>query len=209
VTRQRISLFPLGGAVLYPGLQLPLHIFEPRYCAMVSDSLARDRMIGMIQPREAERPSGPRPALFDIGCIGRIAEVEAMEDGRYNLILEGWSLFRLIRELDAPTLFRQAEGELIKAPSEEALSAVERAALDREARRFATWLGYRVDWDGIAQLDDVTLVNAIAQIAPFDVAAKQALLETPTINERAELVMQLMRFATSQRGPDDSRTTLQ
>jgi Lon protease-like protein len=86
---------------------------------------------------------------------------------------------------------------------------VERAALDREARRFATWLGYRVDWDGIAQLDDVTLVNAIAQIAPFDVAAKQALLETPTINERAELLMQLMRFATSQRGPDDSRTTLQ
>ena len=209
MTRQRISLFPLGGAVLYPGLQLPLHIFEPRYCAMVSDSLARDRMIGMIQPREGERPGADKPALFEIGCIGRIAEIEALDDGRYNLILEGKSLFRLIRELDAPTLFRQAEGDLIAPRANEALAAVERAALDNEARRFAAWLGYRVDWDGIAQLDDVTLVNAIAQIAPFDVAAKQALLETATINERAELLMQLMRFATSQRGPDDNRATLQ
>ena len=62
MTRQRISLFPLGGAVLYPGLQLPLHIFEPRYCAMVSDSLARDRMIGMIQPREPDLTGGVRPS---------------------------------------------------------------------------------------------------------------------------------------------------
>ena len=208
MTRQRISLFPLGGAVLYPGLQLPLHIFEPRYCAMVSDSLARDRMIGMIQPREAER-QGAKPALFDIGCLGRITEVEALDDGRFNLILEGKSLFRLVRELDAPTLFRQAEGELIATPVDEALAAVERAALDNEARRFAAWLGYRVDWDGVAQLDDTTLVNAIAQIAPFDVASKQALLEAPTINARAELLMQLMRFATSRRDPDDNRATLQ
>lgn len=209
MTRQRISLFPLGGAVLYPELQLPLHIFEPRYCAMVSDSLARDRQIGMIQPREAEASSSGKPALFDIGCIGRIVEVEALEDGRYNLILEGKSLFRLIRELDAPSLFRQAEGEIIVAPEHEALAAVERAALDNEARRFAAWLGYRVDWDGVAQLDDTTLVNAMAQIAPFDVASKQALLESPTINARAELLMQLMRFATSRRDPDDNRATLQ
>lgn len=209
MTRQRISLFPLGGAVLYPGLQLPLHIFEPRYCAMVSDSLARDRQIGMIQPREQERTGAAKPALFDIGCIGRIAEVEALDDGRYNLLLEGRSLFRLIRELDTPTLFRQAEGELIAPREHEALAAVERAALDNEAKRFAAWLGYRVDWDGVAQLDDTTLVNAMAQIAPFDVASKQALLESPTINARAELLMQLMRFATSRRDPDDNRATLQ
>jgi hypothetical protein len=209
VTRQRISLFPLGGAVLYPGLQLPLHIFEPRYCAMVSDSLARDRMIGMIQPREPDLTGGVRPSLFDIGCLGRIAEVEALDEGRFNLILEGKSLFRVVRELDVTTLFRQAEGELISQPDFETLAAVERAALDNEARRFAAWLGYRVDWDGVAQLDDTTLVNAMAQIVPFDVASKQALLEAPTINARAELMMQLMRFATSRRDPDDHRATLQ
>ena len=208
-TRRRISLFPLGGAVLYPGLQLPLHIFEPRYSALVSDALARDQSIGMIQPREADASGTGKPALFDTGCLGRIAEVEALDDGRFNLVLEGVSLFRITRELDVTTLFRQVEAELIAQPEHEALAAVERAALDQEARRFANWLGYRVDWDGVAQLDDVTLVNVIAQIAPFDVAAKQALLESGSVGDRAELLMQLMRFATTRRDPDDDRATMQ
>lgn len=207
---KRISIFPLPGALLFPGLQLPLHIFEPRYCALVSDALVRDRMIGMIQPREPETRGGRmKPALFDVGCLGRIADVEALDEGRFNLVLEGVSLFRLVRELDVTTQFRQVEGELIEARGIEALAAVERAALENEAKRFAIWLGYRVDWDGVAQLDDVTLVNAIAQIAPFDAAAKQALLEAPDLAARADLAMQLMRFASSRRDPDDNRATLQ
>lgn len=211
---KRISVFPLAGALLFPGLQLPLHIFEERYRALVSDALARDRMIGMIQPRENElndpKPAGYRgPALFDIGCLGRIADVEALEDGRFNLVLEGVSLFRVRAELAAASKFRQVEGELIDTPGDQVLAAIERAALENEAKRFAVWLGYRVDWDGVAQLDDVTLVNAIAQIAPFDVAAKQALLEAADINARSELLVQLMRFASSRRDPDDNRATLQ
>lgn len=99
---QRISIFPLSGAVLYPGLQLPLHIFEPRYRALVSDALARDRRIGMIQPQQ---PVEGAP-LFSVGCLGRIDEVEALEDGRFNIVLEGESRFRMIRELDVTTPFR-------------------------------------------------------------------------------------------------------
>ncbi len=211
---KRISVFPLSGALLFPGLQLPLHIFEERYRALMSDALARDRLIGMIQPRENElkgpKPAGYRgPALFDIGCLGRIADVEAMEDGRFNVVLEGVSLFRVNRELDVTTQFRQFDVALIDAPKDDVLASIERAALENEAKRFAVWLGYRVDWDGVTQLDDVTLVNAIAQIAPFDVAAKQALLEAPDINARSELLVQLMRFASSRRDPDDNRATLQ
>ncbi len=211
---KRISVFPLPGALLFPGLQLPLHIFEERYRALMSDALARDRLIGMIQPRENElkgpKPAGYRgPALFDIGCLGRIADVEAMEDGRFNVVLEGVSLFRVNRELDVTTQFRQFDVALIDAPKDDVLASIERAALENEAKRFAVWLGYRVDWDGVTQLDDVTLVNAIAQIAPFDVAAKQALLEAADINARSELLVQLMRFASSRRDPDDNRATLQ
>lgn len=211
---KRISVFPLPGALLFPGLQLPLHIFEERYRALMSDALARDRLIGMIQPRENElkgpKPAGYRgPALFDIGCLGRIADVEAMEDGRFNVVLEGVSLFRVNRELDVTTQFRQFDVALIDAPKDDVLASIERAALENEAKRFAVWLGYRVDWEGVTQLDDVTLVNAIAQIAPFDVAAKQALLEAADINARSELLVQLMRFASSRRDPDDNRATLQ
>lgn len=214
MTSKRVSVFPLAGALLFPGLQLPLHIFEERYRALVSDALARDRMIGMIQPRENEvkgaRPGNYRgPALFDVGCLGRIADVEAMDDGRFNLVLEGISLFRVNRELDVTTQFRQFDVALIDPPQDDILALIERAALENEAKRFAVWLGYRVDWDGVTQLDDVTLVNAIAQIAPFDVAAKQALLEAESVSARSELLVQLMRFASSRRDPDDNRATLQ
>ena len=204
----RLSIFPLPGAVLFPGLHLPLHIFEPRYRAMVSDAMARDRRIGMVQPRQSPgEPGTDAPALFDIGCVGKIAEVEAMDDGRYNLVLEGIALFRIIRELDVTTQFRQVEAELLPATADETLSLGSRASLELESKRFAEAHGYQVDWDAVARLDDESLVNGIAQIAPFDTAAKQALLEAPDIGERAELIVQLMQFFGRHDGED--RVTLQ
>ena len=118
----RLSIFPLPGALLFPGMHLPLHIFEPRYRALVGDAMARDRRIGMIQPRPVHAREPDRPALFDIGCVGKIAEVEAMDDGRYNLILQGVALFRLVRELDVTTSFRQVEADLLPLVFDEGLA---------------------------------------------------------------------------------------
>lgn len=196
---QRISIFPLAGALLFPRMHLPLHIFEPRYRALVSDAMARDRRIGMIQPREP----GLVPALFDMGCLGRIADVEALEDGRFNIVLEGIARFRMLRELDVSTPFRQIEAEVEALPGDEdILASVERAALEQEAQRFARSQGYSVDWAAVGRLDDASLVNGIAQIAPFDAAAKQALLEADSLHDRAELVMQLMQFFGRRDGDD-------
>lgn len=186
----RLSIFPLAGAILFPRMQLPLHIFEPRYRAMVSDSLARDRRIGMIQPRGAGEP----PPLFQVGCVGRIADVEALDDGRYNIVLDGLARFTLVRELDAGTPFRQVEAELEETGESEVLAMAERSSVELEARRFAQSQGYAVDWEAVNRLDDESLVNGIAQIAPFDVASKQALLEADSLADRAELVVQLMQF---------------
>jgi Lon protease-like protein len=200
----RLSIFPLQGALLFPGLHLPLHLFEPRYRALITDALARDRRIAMIQP---QGPGDDAP-LFDIGCVGKIGEFEALEDGRFNVILEGIARFRVIRELDVSTPFRQVEGELLTEPEDEALSAVERASFEREARRFANAQGYQVDWDSVARLDDVSLINGVSQIAPFDAAAKQALLEAPDVQTRCELLVQLLQFF-GRRDGDDNRVTLQ
>lgn len=186
----RLSIFPLTGAVLFPGLQLPLHIFEPRYRALVGDALVRDRKIAMIQP---QRPVEGSP-LYTIGCVGRIGEVEAMEDGRYNLILEGVSRFRLLAELDVKTAFRQIEAELIEDDPDETLTHAQRGGFEREAREFAASQGYSVDWDSVQRLDDQSLINGVSQIAPFDAASKQALLEAPTLSTRCELLVQLMQF---------------
>ena len=189
----RLSIFPLAGALLFPRMQLPLHIFEPRYRALVADALARDRRIAMIQPRGP----GERPPLFDVGCVGRIAHVDALDDGRFNLVLEGLTRFRLIAEIDAATPFRQVEASFADfADSEpaDALAMIVRAELERESRRFAEARGYAVDWEAVSRLDDESLVNGIAQIAPFDVAAKQALLEAATIADRADILVQFLTF---------------
>jgi len=196
----RLSIFPLPGAILFPRMHLPLHIFEPRYRAMVADSLARDRRIGMVQPRAGGDP----PPLFTIGCVGRIADVEALDDGRYNLVLEGVAKFRIVRELGVATAFRQVEAVLLPLESDTVLNLGERASLEAESRRFADAQNYAVDWDGVDRLDDETLVNGIAQIAPFDPASKQALLEAGSLSDRAELIVQLMTFFG--RHDDDSGT---
>ena len=205
VASTRLSIFPLPGAVLYPGLQLPLHIFEPRYRALVKDALARDRRIAMIQPQSNEVGA----PLFGVGCVGKIGQVEALDDGKFNLVLEGEARFRLLREIDAATPFRQVEAELLSEPVDEVLSAIERAGFEREARRFAAAQGYAVDWESVARLDDVSLINGVSQIAPFDAAAKQALLEADGVNARCELLVQLMQFFGKHDGGDDGRVTLQ
>lgn len=195
----RITIFPLPGVVLYPGLHLPLHIFEPRYRAMVSDALARDRRIGMIQPQRATEGA----PLFTIGCLGRITDVEALEDGRFNIVLEGEKRFRLLREMDVPTPFRQIEAELLVENDDEVLAPIERASFEREAKRFADAHGYSVDWDQVGRLDDLSLINGVSQIAPFDPAAKQALLEANGLGARCELLVQLMQFFGRTNGDDD------
>jgi Lon protease-like protein len=165
----------------------------------------------MIQPKDqaTNQRAGDddTPPLYDLGCVGKIAEVEALEDGRYNLILEGVALFRVIRELDVATPFRQVEAALLPVMEDDQLSLGRRSSLELESRRFAEGQGYAVDWDAVERLDDESLVNGIAQIAPFDAAAKQALLEAPNIEQRAELIIQLMQFFGRHDG--EERVTLQ
>jgi Lon protease-like protein len=170
---------------------------------MVSDSLARDRRIAMIQPKGPGEP----PPLFDIGCVGHIREVERLDDGRFNIILEGLNRFRIIRELPVSTLFRQVEADMSAfndAEAPDALPSIVRAEIEREARRFADSRGVMVDWTQVSRLDDETLVNAISAMAPFDSAAKQALLEAVTLPDRADLLAQFLGFF--RRGDDDPAT---
>ncbi|MEA3010492.1 MAG: uncharacterized protein QOJ91_2184 [Sphingomonadales bacterium] len=204
----RLPVFPLAGALLFPRAQLPLHIFEPRYRDMVRDALAGDRLIGMIQPRGSDEP----PSLFEIGCIGRIAGAEEMDDGRFNIVLEGVGRFRILREAKVETAYRQVDAErggFGDSAEPEPLGLAQRAELEREARRYADALGYSVDWEAVTRLDDEMLVNAIAQVAPFDVGSKQALLEAPDIAERCDLLVQFMQFQQMVPGGAEGPETLQ
>ncbi len=203
----RVPIFPLAGALLFPGSQLPLHIFEPRYRAMIRDALASDRLIAMIQPRDEMEP----PALFEIGCIGRISACDELDDGRFNIVLEGLSRFRIAREAEVETPYRQVDADRsgFDEDSDIVLGIAQRAEIERESRAYADSLGYIVDWDSVARLDDEMLVNGIAQIAPLDVGSKQALLEASDLAARADLLVQFMQFQRMAPGGADGPETLQ
>jgi uncharacterized protein len=180
---------------------------------MVRDALASDRLIGMVQPKEP----GPtiadsdRPPVFDIGCIGRISTCEELDDGRFNIVLEGLSRFRIAREASVGTAYRQVDADRggFEEDPEAVLGLVQRAEVEREARAYADSLGYMVDWDAVSRLDDENLVNGICQIAPLDVASKQALLEARDLAARADLLVQFMQFQRMAPGGADGPETLQ
>ena len=154
----RISIFPLPGAILFPGMQLPLHIFEPRYRAMVQDTLARDRRIGMIQPQRAEEGA----PLFQIGCLGKIVEVEALDDGRFNLVLEGEARFRVLRELDARVDAMGVEPNGVNI--NEGVGSTHPEALAARVRESGAELGIAFDGDG----DRVLFVDGQGRVCDGD-----------------------------------------
>ena len=204
----RVPIFPLAGALLFPRMQLPLHIFEPRYRAMVRDALAGDRLIAMVQPKDGAEP----PKVYAVGCIGRIIASEELDDGRFNIVLEGVSRCHILGEADVMTPYRQVDADSHGFADEEdpePLGIAQRADLEREARRYADALGYAVDWEAVGRLDDEMLVNGIAQIAPLDTGSKQALLEADGLATRADLLVQFMQFQRMLPGGADGPETMQ
>ena len=203
----RIPIFPLSGAILFPRSQLPLHIFEPRYRQMVRDAIEGAGRIGMIQPQIPDEEQ----KLYSVGCVGELVGVEEMEDGRFNIVLHGSNRFRIISEADLGTPYRHAEVDMQAFDDREPppLGLAARAEVEREARRLGDALGLSVDWDAVGRLDDEMLVNAIAQVAPFDFGAKQALLEQQSLAERADLLVQLMQFQRMTPGGADTEPTVQ
>lgn len=193
---QAIPVFPLDGALLLPGGQLPLNIFEPRYLNMVDDAMAGDRLIGMVQT--ARGGDRERPALAPIGCVGRITSFAETSDGRYLITLTGLCRFQLGDELPVRTPYRQVrtrfepfEQDLVQDP--------EPAQLDRERflaalARYLDHRGLGVDWETAATAPAEALVNSLAMGLPFDPAEKQALLEAPTFRDRADTLTALLEI---------------
>ena len=195
----RLPIFPLPGAILFPRSQLPLHIFEPRYRDMVRDATEDAGRIGMIQPTQFDSDT---PPLFAVGCIGEIVGIEELDDGRFNIVLLGSNRFRLLRELETSAPYRCAEVDISEFDDgdPDPLPLAQRAEVEREARRLGEAMGLAVDWNAVSRLDDEMLVNSIAQVAPFDPGAKQALLEESSLAGRADLLVQLMQFQRAAAG---------
>ena len=189
-----IPVFPLPGALLLPRGQMPLNIFEPRYLAMVDDAL-RDghRLIGMIQPDGVHSENVERPALFHVGCVGRITQLAETGDGRYILELTGIARFRVVEEMRVLTTYRQCKVDFFPFADDftprKGEADVDRAALLSTLTRFLKANNLKADWEGIEKAPNEALVNALAMMSPYGVAEKQAMLEAPDLKTRAEILI--------------------
>jgi len=195
---QMIPVFPLDGALLLPGGDLPLQIFEPRYLNMIDDVMAGDRIVGMIQTR----PGGDRlrPKLTDVGCAGRITSYAETSDGRYLITLTGVCRFEAGPELLIPTPYRQLRArydrfEADLAEDGEALTpATARTRFAKALKRYLNRRELDVDWETARSAPLEALVNSLAMGLPFEPAEKQALLEAPDLAARFETLSTLLEI---------------
>jgi Lon protease-like protein len=209
-----IPVFPLPGALLLPRGQLPLNIFEPRYLAMVDDSL-RDghRLIGMIQPDPAHPGPEDKPELFKVGCVGRITQIAESGDGRYLMQLTGIARFRVEEELKVATAYRQCRvtyasfaDDFTARKGEE---QVDRKALLEALSAFLKANNLKTDWEGIENAPNEALVNALAMMSPYGVAEKQALLEAQDLKSRAEVLIAVTEMELAKKTAGGGETPLQ
>ena len=193
-----IALFPLPGALLLPRSRLPLHIFEPRYLAMLEDCMkTRERLIGLIQPRAV--PGGEAARLHAIGCAGRLTAFSETEDGRYMITLTGMSRFRLLSEVEGFAPYRRGQiswdgFERDRGPAERDPGLDRPAFLDLLSRYF-TAVDLSTDWSSLKEAEDELLINALSMLCPFPPEERQALLEAPSLQTRRETLVTLMEFA--------------
>jgi len=199
-----LPLFPLPGALLLPRGQMPLNIFEPRYLSMIDAALADSRLIGMIQPDPARTTDIALPPLYGTGCAGRITQLAETGDGRYLVQLTGIARFRLVEEIPAGTLFRQAridfEPFAADLEARRGEDAVDRDEVLAALRAFSEAHGIEIDWKSIDEAANEALVNALSMMAPFGVAEKQALLEARDLKARADMLVALTEMELAREG---------
>ncbi|PRY91785.1 LON peptidase substrate-binding domain-containing protein [Donghicola tyrosinivorans] len=195
---ETIPVFPLPGALLLPRARLPLHIFEPRYLAMIEDCMKTPhRLIGMIQPNPFATSEGA--GLHKIGCAGRLTQFSETEDGRYLITLSGISRFRVVAEREGFTPYRRFEvswkGFESDQGKEETDPGLDRKTLMRSLSRYFANQELSTDWDSLEQAEDEMLINALSMLCPFAPEDKQALLEAPSLVTRRETLITLIEYA--------------
>jgi len=195
-----IPIFPLPDIALLPGANMPLHIFEPRYREMVADALEGDRVIGMVmlQPGWEEDYEGS-PAVHSIGGAGTIEGVDELPDGRYNIVLEGTTRFRIVEEITGgPQAYRRARVEVVP----ESLTDAERVRLSDRRSRLEEGLRTEVPNLRIpATVSDIGFVNTVAQFLPVEPTERQALMEAENALARADLILELLGLTQQARNP--------
>lgn len=198
-----IPVFPLRGAILLPRARLPLHVFEPRYLAMIDNVMAGHRVVGIVQPADIspsteESPRARDAALKQVGCVGRVVSFQELDDGRLFITLAGVCRFRIVTEQLGSQPFRQftVDYEPFRhdfSPGD-GEDQVNRAKLLSALKSYLEGNNLDTDWKAISAAPTEMLVNSLSVISPFGPEEKQALLEAASLQDRAEALVALAQM---------------
>ncbi|MBC7136874.1 MAG: LON peptidase substrate-binding domain-containing protein [Oceanibaculum nanhaiense] len=208
---QTLPIFPLSGVLLLPRGRLPLNIFEPRYLAMTRDALAGDRLIGMVQPKPG--PDGHKAGdsgaaeIYPVGCAGRLTAFAETDDGRYLITLTGFCRFQVQEELPLKQGYRSVRVDWSGYAADREMAApsgLRRDDFESTLAHYFRLYGIQADWATIKEAPDERLITSLAMICPFAPTEKQALLEAPTLADRARVIHTLIEMAVAERGSGDT-----
>tara|TARA_Y100000590_G_scaffold429408_1_gene541957 strand:- start:1453 stop:2094 length:642 start_codon:yes stop_codon:yes gene_type:complete len=190
-----IPVFPLSNFILFPQTSVPLNIFEPRYIQMVDDAMKGERIIGMVQPK---RDNNLNPALYEVGCASKISGFNETDDGRYLIIINGISRFKIKKEIDSNKKYRKCNINFKEYSSDlieqkESINFSDLKLIFKNFKVLFDRMGYQIDWKQLEKESVDKTINALSMTAPFTPEEKQILLETISIAERKEKLKEILK----------------
>tara|TARA_B100000579_G_scaffold137315_1_gene111442 strand:+ start:61 stop:702 length:642 start_codon:yes stop_codon:yes gene_type:complete len=190
----RIPVFPLSNFIIFPETMVPLNIFEPRYIQMIDDCMKSDRIIGMIQPKNN---SGKVPELYNIGCAGKITSFNETNDGRYLIVINGISRFKILKEINSEKLYRKFDVSFTEYnkdtntnPTEIKFSDLE--LIFKNLKSLFKTRGYSVNWKELEQQSLDQTINTLSMASPFSLEEKQVLLESVDLKTRKQKLEEIL-----------------
>ena len=193
-----ISIFPLSNFIFFPQTTVPLNIFEPRYIQMIDDAMKAERIIGMVQPKKTNQTI---PILYNVGCAGKITSFNETEDGRYLIVLDGISRFKILEELNNDKLYRECKVNFDNFSNDtnnqkEEIKFSDLELIFKNLKSLFNKQGYTINWKELEKQSLDQTINALSMTSPFSLEEKQVLLETINLNERKLKLEEILKTYT-------------
>ncbi len=195
----KIAVFPLSNFIFFPKTTVPLNIFEPRYVQMIDDSMKSNRLIGMVQPKKTGELK--KPNLYEVGCVGKITSFNETDDGRYLIVLNGISRYKITKEVENQKLYRECEvsyenfsKDLSKEKDE--LKFADLKLILNDLKNLFKRQGYIINWKDIEKQSLSQTINTLSMASPFTLEEKQILLETEDLNIRKIKLEEILKTYT-------------
>ena len=193
-----ISIFPLSNFIFFPQTTVPLNVFEPRYVQMVDDAMKGDRIIGMVQPKKSNQTI---PILYNVGCAGKITSFNETEDGRYLIVLDGISRFKILEELNNDKLYRECKVNFDNFSNDinnqkEEIKFSDLELIFKNLKSLFNKQGYTINWKELEKQSLDQTINTLSMASPFSLEEKQVLLETANLKERKKKLEEILKTYT-------------